>query len=295
MKAEYFSIIRQGGFSSVRLPINWEVHATKVFPYTIDSVFSNRVKWAVEECLKNGMMIILVFQNYPGLVASPASEKERFRYIWNQVAEIFKDYSNDIIFEIFNEPNGNLTTDLWNTLLEESIKQIRLTNPNRTLIVEPADWTHISSLAQLRLPATEKNLILSFHYYDPFTFTHQGAEWVEGSSAWLGTTWRGSPDEIFLIKENFFVVYNWAVRQEIPVNIGEFGAYSKADMDSRVRWTTTVARSAEELGFNWHYWEFCAGFGVYNRTTSSYIPELLQALIPFNRLNKQTSVVQLGK
>ena len=50
-------------------------------------------------------------------------------------------------------------------------------------------------------------------------------------------------------------------------------------MDSRARWTETVVRTAENHGFGWMYWEFCSGFGVYDREANMWRHDLLKALI----------------
>ena len=62
--------------------------------------------------------------------------------------------------------------------------------------------------------------------------------------------------------------------------LGEFGAYNKADLASRTRWTAFVARSAEERAISWAYWEFGAGFGVYDRSRNAWHEEILRALVP---------------
>ena len=62
--------------------------------------------------------------------------------------------------------------------------------------------------------------------------------------------------------------------------MGEFGAYSKAPQDSRVRWTSFVAREAELHGFAWSYWEFGSGFGAYDPNAKAWREDLLKALIP---------------
>jgi endoglucanase len=41
-----------------------------------------------------------------------------------------------------------------------------------------------------------------------------------------------------------------------------------------------VREEAEKRGWSWAYWEFGAGFGVYDRTREAYREELLRALIP---------------
>jgi len=73
----------------------------------------------------------------------------------------------------------------------------------------------------------------------------------------------------------------WAKKNNRPIFIGEFGANSKADMDSRVRWTKFVADTAIERGFSFAYWDFCGEyFGVYDLNTMSFRKPLLEALIP---------------
>jgi len=75
-------------------------------------------------------------------------------------------------------------------------------------------------------------------------------------------------------------VADWAQRHKVRILLGEFGAYSKADMDSRVRWTEFVRSEAERHGFAWAYWEFASGFGVYDPDAKVWREDLLEALIP---------------
>jgi endoglucanase len=72
----------------------------------------------------------------------------------------------------------------------------------------------------------------------------------------------------------------WGKQNKRPLYMGEFGAYSRADMDSRARWTAFVAREAEVRGISWAYWEFCSGFGVYDKASGEWRTPLIKALIP---------------
>ena len=141
-------------------------------------------------------------------------------------------------------------------------------------------WNSLDALSRLELPEDDCHIIVTFHYYDPFQFTHQGAEWVDNSNPWLGTTWRGSPNEKRVIALDFDLAAAWAEKNKRPLFLGEFGAYSKADIDSRARWTDFVARTAEERGMSWAYWEFGAGFGAFDRTLRRWNEPILHALIP---------------
>jgi endoglucanase len=143
-------------------------------------------------------------------------------------------------------------------------------------------------------------------------FTHQGAEWASGEYGTLGVIWPGPPEiKITPMPESlqvgwvntWFSQYNafpaetnpagpkpvistfeWAERLrerlDCPLWLGEFGAYSKADMQSRINWTMFVREQAESLEIPWAYWEFGAGFGIYNKEEAKWNDDLLKALIP---------------
>lgn len=280
LKSEYFELLRNAGFNSVRIPIRWSAHASASPPYAIATSFLQRVDWAIDQALSRKLAVVINIHHYDEIMTTPAAHKARFLALWEQLATHYQYHSGDLFFEILNEPNNLLTSALWNQYLKEAIATIRQTNPGRILIVGPANWYSLSSLAALDLPADEKNLIVAFHYYNPFQFTHQGAEWVSGSDAWFGTTWSGTAAERQAILRDFAVAAGWGVAHNRPLNVGEFGAYSKADMQSRALWTDFVARTAETNGMSFHYWEFISGFGVYNGAANDWNYALLYALIP---------------
>jgi hypothetical protein len=184
------------------------------------------------------------------------------------------------VFEIFNEPHDLLNTPAWNKYQNECIRIIRETNPTRKIVVSAGDWGGIGGIMDLILPEDE-NLILSYHYYDPFNFTHQGADWSMGPGGMdhaLGTEWHGTEFEKRSVDNAFKGVKAWSEETGVPVFMGEFGAFSRADIDSRVRWTEFVRETAEYYGFAWSYWEFCSGFGIYDQETGQVFEGLANAL-----------------
>lgn len=280
IKSEYFDLIKSAGFNSVRIPIRWSAHASTSAPYVIATSFLQRVDWVIAQAFARQLAVVINIHHYDEIMIEPAAHKARFLAIWTQLAAHYKNQPGDLFFELLNEPNSLLASELWNQYLQEAITTIRQTNPGRILIVGPANWYNIGSLKTLTIPADDKSLIVAVHYYNPFQFTHQGAEWVPGSEAWLGTRWTGTLAERQAIQRDFSEAASWGAANNRPLNIGEFGAYSKADMSSRALWTEFVARTAETNGMSWHYWEFIAGFGVYNSMTNNWNYPLLNALIP---------------
>ena len=280
LKEEYFQLIKDAGFDSVRIPIRWSAHASPVEPYTIDPSFFERVDWAVEQALSRGLLVVINMHHYEEIMQDQTGHKARFLALWEQIADRYKEYPEELLFEVLNEPHDRLTSDRWNLLLAEAIAAIRETNPDRNIIVGPGNWNAIDALGQLELPAEDQAVIVTVHYYNPFQFTHQGAEWVSGSKPWLGNRWQGTPSEEGGVIRDLDLVAGWAKANDRPIYLGEFGAYSKADMDSRALWTTFVARQAEERGMTWAYWEFCAGFGVYDPSKKVWNQPILDALVP---------------
>jgi len=176
--------------------------------------------------------------------------------------------------------NNQIDAIKWNSILAKVIAVIRPTNPTRLIVVGPASWNKISSLPQLILPAYDLNLVVTVHYYDPMTFTHQGAPWEKTSMTWLGTQWLGTADEKQLIDHDFAQARDWAAAHHRPLLLGEFGTYDKANMDSRQRWTQYVAQSADAHDMAWTYWEFAGSFGAYNAVDQQWCSPLLNALKP---------------
>jgi endoglucanase len=276
----FFQQIKDAGFKAVRLPVKWNAHAASAAPFAVDPAFFARVDHVIGQALSRDLAVVLDFHNYDEMMQDPAASAPRFLAIWQQIAEHYRTHPGTLLFELLNEPNTNLGAKAWNTLINRTLSVVRVSNPARNIVVGPVQWNNFHALPDLALPAGDHHLIVSFHYYDPFQFTHQGAEWVAGSDAWLGTNWAGKSADRQSLAYDFDVVAQWARANDRPIFLGEFGAYHKADMAARVRWTAYVARQAEERQFSWAYLEFCSGFGIYDQNSGLWNQALREALIP---------------
>ncbi len=280
VEADYFALARAAGFSHVRVPIKWSTHTAAEAPYTIDPEFFDRIDWVVDQALANGLAVVLNIHHYDEMYAEPTVHDERFVAIWTQIAERYQDRPSELMFELLNEPHDALGAARWNRILLKALDAVRATNPTRGVVIGPIEWNSFQRLDDLELPAGDTHLIATFHYYLPFEFTHQGAEWASGSDAWLGRTWSGEGPDAGDVDAHFDLAAQWAAANGRPIYLGEFGAYSKADLESRVRWTTCVARAAEARGMAWAYWELASGFGVYDPAARAWREPLLEALVP---------------
>ncbi len=278
----YFDIVKQAGFNSVRLPVRWSAHSMNEPPYTIDPNFMKRVDWAINCALSRNLPVVLDIHHYLEIYSDPAGQKEKYLALWKQIAEHYKDYPDILLFELLNEPKRKLTPELWNPIMKEALAVVRQSNPNRIIVIGPGDNNIVKYLKALDIPKDDRNIIVSIHYYFPLEFTHQGANWISRGdpNSWLGTKWTGTDAEKKAVTDEFDTAAAWAKENNRPMNLGEFGAYKKADMESRARWTKFVADTAVERGMSFHYWQFVSDFAVYDTETKSWIKPLFDALIP---------------
>lgn len=283
VKEEYFSLIKGRGFDTVRIPIRWASRTGTTAPYAIDPAFLARIDEVVGWAQAQGLNILINCHHWTpedALFSDPAGQHDRFIEIWKQVAARFKDAPASLYYEVLNEPHGNLDASAWNGLLADAVIAIRAIDADRTLVIGGAGWNGAAGLNTLEVPLGETNYLATFHFYSPFPFTHQGAEWADPIPP-TGVTWPGSSPSAACqaIRDELDGVKAWSDRHPgVPVLMGEFGAYSRGDMASRAHWTAYVRKQAEERGFSWAYWEFCAGFGVYNPDLGTWNEELMAAL-----------------
>lgn len=279
-KPEYAGMIAKLGFNHIRIPIRWEpaARSSATPPYTINPTFLNRIKQVVDSALNNHLHAIINMHHHDELFANPDGQKERFLAQWKQISVFFKDYPDSLLFEILNEPNGKMTAEKWNVFSAEALATIREDNPDRIVLIATPEWGGLGGLPYLQLPDDE-NIILTVHYYNPFQYTHQGAEWVTGSNEWMGTEWNDSETERMVVQQEFAPLVAYEKAHNVPVHIGEFGSYSKSDIGFRKKWTTYISRYLETLNWSWAYWEFSAGFGIYNPNTKQFNQVLTDALL----------------
>jgi endoglucanase len=279
LEADFFKQIKAAHFDAVRVPVRWSAHAADEAPYTIDADFFKRIDWVLDQCAANKLNVVLNVHHYDGMDQDPDKHTPRLAGLWKQIAARYKDRPAGLYFELCNEPHDKLTADKWNEAVAKVLAEVRKTNPSRPVIVGPASWNGIRSLPTLKLPEDE-NLIVTVHYYSPFEFTHQGAEWAPPKVRDLkGVTWEGTAAQMTELRKDLDAAAKWAKDNKRPVFLGEFGSYSKGDMASRAAWTRAVAREAEARGFSWAYWEFAAGFGAYDKEKKAWREPLLKALI----------------
>src|SRR5512135_3653472 len=232
-KDEHFRLIREAGFSTVRINLHALQLMGRAPDYKLPASWLETLDWAIEKALAAGLNVILDLHNYNDVAKAPEAFKPRLLAFWKQIGERYKGAPPNLLFEILNEPNGKLTAALWNAWLAEALAVIRATNPGRAVVIGPPEWNGFRFLDALALPDVDRNIIVTVHYYEPFPFTHQGAPWSPETVRLKGVTW-GSEAQARQLDADFDRVQAWSRKHDRPILLGEFGAYEKAPLESRV-------------------------------------------------------------
>ena len=281
----FINLVGTPGFpTTVRLPVRWSNHADVDAAARIDTAFMARVTEVVDKLLARGATVVLNMHHYRQLDGDPLDPGERgvdeavvdlrFLALWRQIAEHFAGHSPRLLFEIYNEPHGRLDAR-WNDLLSRAVRAVRASNPQRLLVAGPVVWNNPTGLPRLVLPA-DAHMILTVHHYEPFNYTHQGAEWANPPKP----TGVGCCDvgQLAAMHRLLDVAVSECARLGYPVFVGEFGAYNKASTASRVTYSRAMRDAMEARGMPWMYWELAAGFGVYDPVAGALRTELAAAL-----------------
>jgi endoglucanase len=275
----HFTEIRRAGFDFVR--VNLQAFKHMDAQDRLEPAWLTKLDDVVREAQGAGLGVILDEHDFDVCSEDVALCRRKLSAFWAQVAPRFANAPRSVAFELLNEPHAKLDAPTWNAMIPELLAVVRPTNPTRIVVLGPTSWNSLKELPGLKLP-DDPNLLVTFHYYEPFHFTHQGATWAGEEVKQLhGITW-GSEADRAAVRADFDQVAAWSAANRRPVLLGEYGAYDKSGtpLDLRVAYVTAVRSEAERHGYGWAYWQFEGDFVVWDMARQRWIEPMLHALIP---------------
>ncbi len=284
-----FQNIKSLGCDVIRLPINLHYMTDGAPNYIINPVLYNFLDSVITWAESLNINLILDNHTFDPNVNTDATVITPLTKVWTQIAKKYKDRSNLIFYEILNEPHGISTAD-WGNIQKTVIDSIRVYDMKHTIIVGGSGYNSYNELQNL--PAyTDDNLIYTFHFYDPFLFTHQGASWTSPSLAPLKNvpfpynadsmpecptalkgTWvenalsssyknDGTVDKI---KQLIDVAIQFRNQKNVKIFCGEFGVYMLNARDTdRTYWYKQVREYFEANDIPWTIWDYQGDFGLF--------------------------------
>ncbi|WP_338828758.1 glycoside hydrolase family 5 protein [Bradyrhizobium sp. 27S5] len=278
-RLENLNTIRQAGFSHVRINFFGFRHMDS--GNFLDEAVLRRLDGVIEDVLARKLIPILDEHDTDLCQRDVAECTVKLKAFWRQIAARYAGKYPKLVFEVLNEPGGNMTSAEWNALLGECLAIIRQTNPKRSVVAAVLNVDELP-VDELALPSGDRNLIVTFHYYAPVRFTHQGAPWSATFSKIGPLSWGSAEDEATAAAD-FDKVRVWSEKEKRPIYLGEFGVYERAPAESRAKYLSFVARRAESFGWAWAYWQFDHDFAAFDGARQRWNRDILRAIIPSAR------------
>lgn len=275
-RMQHLRLIRQAGFRHVR--INFFAFKHMNGENRIDRAVLVRLDDVIEETIGAGLIPILDEHDYGECQIKIASCEAKLLAFWTEIAQRYAGKHPTLIFELLNEPGGNMPAETWNDLALRLLATIRQSNPDRTIIVAAINSDDTTAIRHPNLPKSDRNIILTVHYYAPFTFTHQGAPWSPELARRRNIAWGSAADRKKLA-DDFRRIATWAKAENRPLYLGEFGVYDAAPLADRLRYLASVTRTAESHGWPWAYWQFDHDFALFDSERQQWNAPVLNALM----------------
>jgi aryl-phospho-beta-D-glucosidase BglC (GH1 family) len=297
--ADDIALIKSVGFDHVRLSVNPQPMMRHNIADELPPEYVGYLDSAVKMILDHGLAVIIDMHpdsDFKAKLVQQDNFVEQFSDFWRAIARHYSTYDPEMVyFEVLNEPEFR-DRYRWAGVQAKLATAIREGAPQHTIIAAGANYSDVEDLLALT-PLHDPNVIYNFHFYDPHTFTHQGATW--GVNYWHFESKLGypanmetaqkvaaaEPDPVnrlavlrygldhwdaFRIGVEIGQAAEWAKRWNVPLTCNEFGVYRKdSEPQDRARWLHDARTTLEHDGIGWNMWDFGGrdngqGFGVVN-------------------------------
>lgn len=284
------------GFDFVRLPVGEEQLFAEDGTVKTETMLLlvNALTW----CKKYRMRVVLDFhflrshEGTPGYrpLFTSTADQQRLCELWTTMAMRLMSYGADFLaFELLNEPAAN-TNLQWNMVADKVIKAIRTVDTDRVLIVSSNNWASVDNVGSIRLPDSDPNIMLTFHFYEPMLLTHYRAAWRDDFKDVTLATGVHYPGELFTdedyeqlptdlqskvrpylgsydkewMRGRLSQAVAFAQSKGRQLLVGEFGCLPAVEQESRLNWVNDVVDLCNEYGLPHAYWEYKSAFGFCN-------------------------------
>lgn len=282
-------IISEWGLDHVRIPIDYELVESNAGEYIEDgfAIIDKAYAW----CRKYGLNMVLDLHKTYGFSFDVGEKEtgffeneeyqERFYLLWEEIAARYGKYHEHMAFELLNEVTDKEFKDAWNGIICKCVARVRKAAPNTKIIIGGYHNNSIEALPDLVEPI-DRNIVYTFHCYEPLIFTHQGAYWAPGMDVNfrmpLDATYRemdelskqylsqvtvgfeGFDGDARLGVEYFDKYFAQAVelaeKRDVPLYCGEYGVINLAGAEDTLRWYEIIEEAFDKYHIGRAAWSF---------------------------------------
>jgi endoglucanase len=290
--ADDIALMAKLGFDHVRLSVDADPLTAWQKGQSDGAAFTTELDRVVKTIVDDHMTVIVDIHpesKYKAPLKQGTASVQQFTSLWRALATHFAETDPEhVYFEIMNEPEQD---DLyrWQGIESAVAAAIREAAPHHTIIVAGGHWSGLEDLLALQ-PIALDNVIYTFHDYEPFPFTHQGATWTDGRVQPLrAIPYPSSPEDItpklteesdlgsqfflnqyglnrwdaFRVENTIEFAAKWGKLHNVPVYCGEFGVLRDyAPPEMRAQWLHDMRVAFEKNNIGWAMWDYQTNFGV---------------------------------
>jgi endoglucanase len=294
------ALLQASGINFVRLPVDVALFFDWEQPNTLKPEYIPALDAALNLLLAHDLAVIVTpFGDFDQRLSEGADGTP----FWRLFATHLSAFDPERMFlMISNEPL--LIPADWEPVREQLAAAIRSGAPDHTIIAPTPlrygytdnEWGTLEALLAMS-PLDDPNVIYSVHFYEPFVFTHQGAEWT-GWYSWLhGIPYPSTPENVIpaaettantitdpdlgwipdvirsygnerwnhiYLEDRLRVAINWSNTHRVPLIVDEFGVYryGGVNLADRINWLTDMRTLLEQYQIGWAMWDYAGGFSL---------------------------------
>ena len=308
--ADDFALIHRLGFDHIRLSVDADPLLPWLYHRPDGDAFVAELDRVIREANAQQLAVIVDIHpedHYKQALLQGLESVGRFTGLWSALAKHLNTTDPSLVFfEIMNEPE-QADPYRWFGIEAKVVQAIRTVAPNHTIIATGAHYSGLQDLLETE-PLADSNVIYTFHDYEPFPFSHQGATWTDPRVIPLrGVPYPSTPDNVVANEAQepdprgkFFVeqygldrwglervdrtiafAAEWGKEHGVPVYCGEFGVHRPyADPKARAAWVHDMRVTLEKYNIGWNMWDYQDNFGLVTKTDGKATPDplLVEAL-----------------
>ena len=291
---EYISSL---GFDHVRIPIDeeqmWDEagnRETEAF-----ALLDSALQWCYDNNLRAIVDLHILRSHHFNAEEKPLwtepAEQDEFLDLWRDLSDHLKKWPEGMVaYELMNEPVAD-DPELWNDLVAKAVEAIRELEPSRKIVIGSNRFQSVHTFDDLTIPEADTNIVLSYHFYEPFLLTHYQASWtfldeyqgpvhypgaIITEEEWqqLGENYKerftnlsGKEFNQQVMAEMMQQPFNKADQTGLSLFCGEFGVIEAAPREDMLQWYRDVIAifNAHDVAYaNWNYKSDNFGLVDYN-------------------------------